>query len=259
MPELTRRQVAQGAAWSVPAILFAQAAPAVAASCRPTSYTLSWGGSNTSLVTSADGLKATATVADPDGSGPAPAIQLSMAASYVGGMHVGAENRSDNQNFRVTSSAASGTNEPALRLHQSVTTTSTEGPGRSARGIYTFTFSQPVSNLRFQVMDIDSGRYDFWDGIELSPGFTYTKPAGMNGNGLPPDSSGNAAFYISGSHMPVDNTSGTAGNVVITYPGTLRSFTITFWNGQPQLKHDVDQDQLVHISAMTFTHLPQTC
>jgi hypothetical protein len=251
----TRRTVTRAAAWSVPVIAVASAAPAFAASpCDPrTGQRLDWDGSSVAYTRTSNTVAKA--VLDPDGPGPVPALTLDVTAGYAGNMKSGYENPGTNTphpNFRV-SSPVGGLGVSGLSLWQA--TTSDTPQGRSDRGTYTFTLSRPVSNLQFTITDIDSQSGDFWDVVQLAPGYSVVSQAGTlssDNNGI----GGAQRFYASGQSAPVDNTSGTGGNLTVRYAGPVSVFSITYWNGAASFDTNVDQDQAVYISDLTFDYKP---
>lgn len=248
----TRRSVTRAAAWSVPVIAVATAAPAYAASpCDPrTGAVLDWDGAATTY-TRTSNVASVATF-DPDGSGPVPALRLDVAAAYEGNMRSGYESgATPNPSLRVT--APVGGLGSGISLWQA--TTSATGQGRNDRGAYTFTFSRPVSNLDFTITDIDSQSGDFWDVLQLSAGYTVvSQPSTLSSdnNGI----GGAQRFYATGNSAPVDNATGTGGNLRVRYAGPISTFTITYWNGANTFADNIDTDQTVYVSDLTFDYKP---
>ena len=251
----SRRNVVRGAAWSVPVIAVATAAPAFAASpCDPrTNQVLAWDSTTTTNWTRTNSRSGSASY-DPDGNGAIPALTLSVSTGYTGNMRPGYEfpNNRQNPSLRV-STPVGGLSASGLALYQS--TTSTSPQGRNEIGTYTFTFSRPVTNLRLTLTDIDSAFGDFWDVVELSAGYTVTN----QGSGLVVDNGGPGGtqrFYRNTNNGSVDNETGNAGNLGLQYAGPISTFTVSYWNGASQFSDDVDTDQVVYISDMTFDYKP---
>lgn len=246
----TRRTLTRAAAWSVPAIAVAAAAPAFAASpCDVrVGEVLDWDGSRVAFTRTSTTARA---VLDPDATGPVPSLTLDVVATYSGNMKAGDEAGSNpNPNLRVTSPIG-GLGVSGLSLWQA--TTSASPRGAADQGTYTFTFSRPVSNLVFTVTDIDSQGGDFWDVLRLSPGYVVenrpnTVASDKNG--------GSERFYASTSSAPADNASGSGGNLRVRYPGPVSTFTISYYNGAASFQAGVDNDQAIYVSDMTFDYKP---
>ena len=248
----SRRTVARAAAWTVPVVAVATAAPAYAASpCdRRFNANFDWDGpSNTFTRTS--GTSATATY-DPDGaSGPVPALTLTAAASYVGNMRSGAEfSGNGNSNFTIATQVG-GLGVSGLQLEQS--TTSSSPQGYNDRGTYTFTFSRPVSNLQFTITDIDSQSDDFLDLLVPSPGYTEVSrsPAVQAGT-----SNGTRFYYQQYTSNPINNTTGSGGNLTLRYAGPLTSFSITYSNYSSSYVSNIDTNQAIYLTDLRFDYTP---
>lgn len=252
----SRRTLVRGAAWTVPVVAVATAAPAFAASpCDPlVNQTIDWDAPATTTWSRTNSNSGTASY-DPDGAtGEIPSLSMTVAANYSGNMRAGFEFPQGRQNpsLRVTSPIG-GLGVSGLALYQA--TTSTNPQGRNEMGSYTFTFSRPVTNLRLTLTDIDSAFGDFWDVVELSPGYTVTS----QGSGLVADNGGpnnGQRFYRNTNNGPVDNETGNAGNLGLRYAGPISTFTVSYWNGASQFSDGVDTDQVVYISDLTFDYKP---
>lgn len=246
----TRRSVTRAAAWSVPVIAAATAAPAYAASpCDPrTNQRLDWDGSNVAFSRSSD-VAARATFTPAVG---VPVLTLDVAAAYTGLMRSGYEAPGNRQN-------------PSLRLATNVGNLGRSGISlwqastRSAPaftsdlGAYTFTFSRPVSNLRFTITDVDSATGDFRDALTLSSGYSVTHPATITRA----SAQGIGEYFIAtGENTPTDNTTGSAGNLTVTYAGPISSFTVTYGNAASSFNNNLDQDQTIYVSDLTFDYKP---
>ena len=247
----TRRTLVRTAAWSVPVVSMASMAPAFASSpCDPlTDQVLDWDGTKT-VYTRSSPVSASA-MFDPDGVGPIPILSLTIAASYSGKMQAGSE--TSNANALQVAPSIGGLGVSGLGLEQA--TLSKTPQGRSDSGTYTFTFTRPVTNLRFTYTDIDSASGDFWDYLEPSPGFSVVSQGGgvatdFNGTG------GAQRFFGKTSSAAVDNTTGSSGNLALSYAGPVSSFSLTYWNGAASFANKVDSNQIVYISDMTFDYDP---
>lgn len=249
----TRRSVAAGLAWAVPVIAVGAAAPKAAASpCAPQAYLLDWGGTRTTY-TRNSATSGTAAV-DPDGAGPIAPVTMSIASVFTGPMQAGSETGANN-NIRVSTTGVGGTGQVGLMFHQTLNgSLQATPPQRAARQAITFTFSEPVTGLSFTVTDIDSNQGDFNDRIELSGAFTYaianTTRLGGAGTQASP-------FAPTSTNFPVADTQN-AGNVTITYPGTITTFTITYWNAVTSYS-GVDRDQGVYLTDFSFSVVRNTC
>lgn len=256
----TRRTLTRSAAWSVPVVAVAAAAPAFAASpCDPrVGQVLDWDGSNVTYTrTSATVAKA---VLDPDGTGPVPTLTLDVTASYTGNMLPGSENGDTSQTL-TRAAAIGGLGVSGLGLMQATTSAEPNTPAGSTRGYgdrgtYTFTFSRAVSNLVFTLTDIDSAANDFRDALTLSAGYqVLERAAGIQaviGNAATP----NNWFQTADSNAPVNDTTGTNGNLKVSFAGPISTFSITYWNRQSAYDPAIDTNQRVFVSDMTFDYTP---
>lgn len=246
----SRRNVVRGAAWSVPVIAVATAAPAFAASpCDArVGQVFDWDGANTTYSRANDRRSAAASV-DPDLGGPIPALNLDITTSYAGNMKPGTE-AGFGTAFTVASSVG-GLGVSGLALVQA--TTSTSAVGRPDRGTYTFTFSRPVTNLVFTVTDIDSLSGDFRDVLEPSPGFTVES----TGSAITTDfggPNGTQRFYSTTGNAALNDTTADQGNVRLKYAGPISVISLTYWNAQTS--YTVDTSQGIFVSDMTFDYKP---
>ncbi|MBM6398977.1 hypothetical protein [Phycicoccus sonneratiae] len=251
----SRRAVAGGLAWAVPVIAVGAAAPRAAASpCNPQSYTIGWNGAGGTSYSRTGNQSGTATT-DPDGAGPIAPVTLSMTSTLSGRMATGNESGTTNQNFRVSSAEVGGLGVPGLQLEQTVTGTRRSEPGRDALQTVTFVFSEPVVGLTFTLTDIDALDGDFIDMVELSGAFTVTHVTNRTtGAGTTASPLRNTA------NGDVANTSN-LGNVRITYPGAITSFTLTYWNNATffSTQNGADRNQIVSIGPMTFNVIRTNC
>ena len=107
-----------------------------------------------------------------------------------------------------------------------------------------------MRNLTFGITDIDSTAGDFRDAVELTPGFAWTdRASGVEGTGTTTD-----PFKSNQADIPANNATGSSGNVTITYPGLMQSFTLTYWNIQSEFT--TDTDQAAFITDMSFDYSP---
>src|SRR6476660_8886973 len=249
-PRPTRRTVTRAAAWTVPVIAVAATAPAYAASpCNPrANQVLDWNGSNVSFQrTSSVAAKTTLTPAP-----NVPLLTVDIAASYTGNMKAGYENPGNRQNPSLRVSPNVGNlGVSGVSLWQA-TTSATPAPTADI-GSYTFTFSREVTNLRFTITDGDSSTGDFRDALTLGGAYLASHPATITRTSAP----GVGEYFIATSeNSPTDNTTGAAGNLTVTYPGPLSSFTIAYSNSASTYNNQLDQDQTIYVSDLTFDYKP---
>ncbi len=239
----TRRTVTRVAAWSVPVIAVATTAPAYAASCASVRATTS----HITAVNRVSSVEWNATF-DVDGNGPLPGNVMTAKATYDSGMNVRNDGpNGTNDNFTVAGSVG-GLNTSGLVMAQRATTSSPSG----ALGHYLFSFSKPVSNLSFTLTDIDSTTGDFWDSVWLTGSFTSSnKASGLQGVGTSA-----SPFKQVGGNSAVDNSSGSGGNVTISYPGPISSFQINYSNVATSFSSRLDPDQVVTIANIAFDFQP---
>lgn len=250
----SRRSVTRAAAWTVPVIAVAAAAPAYAASCALRKVTVA----NVTAFNRASATSWTATF-DPDGNGPLPSNVLTVRATYDTGRNgqsmsvrndAGTAAGGVNDNFTIQPQVG-GLGTYGLVLAQRPTQDTPPAP-LDAFGHYRFSFTRPVSNLTFTLTDIDSASDDFLDSVVLSPGFTYAPlPATMQGVGTLAN-----PFRPKSVNSPIDNTNSSAGNVTITYAGPISSFTVDYKNAATSFATRVDQDQVVTIANFAFDYRP---
>ena len=243
----------------MPVIAVAATAPAYAASpCNArVGQVLDWNGNNVTF--SRTGTTARA-VLDPDGGGPVPSLTLDVSSSYEGNMRAGTESGDTSQNM-TRFAAVGGLGVSGLGLMQATTSPSPNTPtgatrGYGDRGTYTFTFSRAVSNLVFTITDVDSAANDFRDALVISGGYVVQEQAlGIstvnNSNQTP-----NNWFQTSDNDAPVDDTTGSGGNLRIKFAGPISVFSITYWNRQSAYDSQIDTNQRIFVSDMTFDYKP---
>jgi hypothetical protein len=212
-PMIGRRAIARGAAWSVPVVALAVAAPASAAtsggggSCTPTAGSLLW--RNQSLPRRAKNLFGTA-------------LQTSIAGVTL---TVTASGDTGATNNGVPSSGPIGGATSLLLLHSENYVTNTTQT-------VTLTFSKPVQNLQLSLLDIDSsattdrrGRVTtHWeDVLSVTPTpSSQAKGAGVQGTGT------SAAPWRAINNNNVVSDNQTTGNVALSWAGPLTSVTIVY-------------------------------
>lgn len=248
----SRRTVTRAAAWSVPVVAAAAAAPAYAASCAPVRMTVA---NVVYAATQRVSAVRWTTTFDPDGSGSKPNNVLTVEATYDNDMKVrndaGTTSGGANDNFTIQQAVgALGTYGLVMAQRPSLDTPTAP---LNADGHYKFTFTRAVSNLTFTLTDIDSAAGDFLDSVVLTSGFTFVIPGTSTLQG-----EGTVAkpFRPKSTNTPIDNTNSSAGNVTITYPGPITTFTVDYRNAASSFAANVDQDQVVTISNFAFDYRP---
>jgi hypothetical protein len=226
----TRRTLVRSAAWSVPVVSLAAAAPAFAASCA-TSYAfrLDWGTTPYSKNTSTN--IGSATVAGPAGSVP---ISVNFASTFSN-----TPDRRATDNLTVPSATNIGGTGPGERglliSHSSV------GNTRDTRQTVVISFTRPVTELAFKITDVDSVNNSWFDRVELSGprngtyNSTYVTGNGTNGN----------AWRPTAETSPVDITSPN-GNVSVLYTAAVSTITLEFYSTES------GSNQLIRLTDLTF-------
>lgn len=191
----------RGAAWSIPVVSLAVAAPAMAASgCKMTTGQLNWdvfaSGSNQTG-------KALATTG-----GTGVTVTVSMAGA------TGADN-----NGEVTSTTTGGLSK-VLRFYDLNNSPNTQQ-------VVTLTFSKPIQNLSFSLLDVDSARSRNQAAYEdlviiNTPGWTATKHSNVIGSGTAA-----APYRAVNLNSPVDGSS-SASNVDLSWTGPISSVSFIY-------------------------------
>ncbi|MGM0781025.1 MAG: hypothetical protein ACQEUF_04100 [Actinomycetota bacterium] len=259
----TRRAVVAGLAWSAPAVVVAASAPAFAVSPRCLKpATVIW---NSTSYQRSSGTQGTYTVADPDGTaGPLKGMTITVANTFTGGntylsqqfLPTGATTRPSLNLTAYTRNPSVGGASGPLALHQAPkeNTAKSDRLTDANKTITTFTFSQPVTSLSFSITDIDSAASDFRDAVALVSATPYTatirNTATVTGNGTL-----NTPWRAVSSTAPVPDSS-TDGTVDVRFAGTVKEFTIHYWNiaSASQSSSTVDGDQAVFISNLQLTY-----
>lgn len=255
----TRRTLVRGAAWSVPAISIAAAAPAFAASpCDLRTYTLDWDGGNATTGTTAwaraSYQSGKATVNAPTGSGSA-SIGVQFSSVWINESGGQARDRRDPAaNLTISAETNVGGLNKGRGLY--IRHESPLDSGRSRRQQITIAFDRPVTGLNFSMSDIDSSWGNYYDRVELSAvsssgaavAYTSTPVSTVTGAGTaanPFRQTSNDATY------DPDRTGGNVGIAftdagAITTTGSVSSMTLVFWNSAG------DGQQAVYLSDFTF-------
>lgn len=255
LPTPTRRTLVRNAAWTVPIVSMAVAAPSFGASPCATryDYTISW---PTGYVRNS-ATSGTVTL-----TGPAGTSSLTMTLASVS---VGANVPDPTRNLQVpanttppastildpvVSNLGGRTGERGVRLHHQ-----TSAGTRDARQELTITFSRPVADLGFWITDIDTiTSSPFSDRVELigrnAAGgvVAYTPgPDGVLGTGAFGDA------WRRTADLNVDENSAGA-QVRVDFPQTsttatdVKSMQLTYWNATGGTQY-----HRIFIGRMTFT------
>ena len=217
--QVGRRAVARGAAWSIPVVSLAMAAPAMAVSgCKMTTGALSWDvfGNGTkqtgkALATTLTGVTVTVSVSGDTGAA---------------------------DNGEVTSTTTGGLSK-VLRFYDL-------NNKKNTSQTVTLTFSKPVQNLSFSLLDVDSqsgtplNAYEDLVVINTAGG-TAHKHSNVKGSGTAAD-----PYRGKTTNSPVAGTSADS-NVDLSWTGPVSSVSFTY-------KQDgtVNGTPFIGISDLTF-------
>lgn len=277
---ITRRSVAQGLAWSAPAVALAAAAPAHAASCTPVTRSIDWASSAYKPPTNPrgnDSKTATYTWPDPDGPGRGEALTLTITQSFGSNTRPGSQvyngmNKGTitNYNFNLLPSTTNGgaaatvggTGLRGLTIHKSPIRDDRRSnePKDVNRAITTFTFSHPVTSLSFTITDVDSDDA-FRDAVALTSPTPYTAQLPPGGRFTPGPLTGSGTltnpWTTRGENMgDVDNWTGTDGNITITFTQPVTTFSIHYWDLRTGTQ-SIDQHQRIYLAGFqNFSYAP---
>lgn len=120
------------------------------------------------------------------------------------------------------------------------------------KSVTTFTFSETVTNLSFQIMDIDSVDRDFYDAVALSSASPWTGTR-VNATQLQGTGTTSSPWRPWNYAQAVDDQTGTAGNVRVNFP-TVTSFDLHYWNISDGWSTTLDGDQRIFLSDFTLTY-----
>jgi hypothetical protein len=220
-PMIGRRAITRGAAWSVPVVALAVAAPAAAAtSTNCTMGTLSWD----TLRNGATGLGTFVTTIN----------GLTATISATGA--TGATN-----NARVTKTDTGGLSR-VLRFYD------LDNVANTSQTI-TITFNKQVRNLSFSFLDVDSaisgGNRSYEDLVWITNPTTWSGTVHKNVIG---SGTSAAPYRAKNTNSPVDGDSADS-NVDLTFVGPLT--TVSFVYGQDG---SVNGDPFIGISDLTFQY-----
>lgn len=226
--QVGRRTLTRGAAWSVPVVTLAMAAPANAATsgpCKPTPGMLSW-----------SALKAK------EGSDQRnKALATTVAGVTVTVSTSGADSEPDNGIY--TAGPIGGASGLMLFHAPNHTTNTTQ--------TITLKFSAPVTNVSFSLLDVDSSQtkskhntVDHWqDLVAVGPtGFTGAKNSNVTGSGTT-----GAPYRAINQNSPIPD-GGTASNVKLSWTASLDTVTLVYSQDGSQ-----DGSPKVGISDISFT------
>jgi hypothetical protein len=210
-PLIGRRAVARGAAWSVPVVALAVAAPASAAASHGGGCTITTG----SLVWKSQKL------AHQQANLFAQALQTSVAAVTL---TVTATGDTGAANNGVPSTGPIGGATSLLLLH------SVNGKSNTTQTI-TLKFSAKVQNLQLTILDVDSSqtvsrgsKTNHWqDKISILPApSSQTRGSGVQGSGT------SVAPWRAVSADNVVSDTQTTGNIRLSWAGALDTITIVY-------------------------------
>lgn len=240
VPAPSRRGLLTAAAWTVPTVVVASAAPAYAtsnAACVTATYSVPWTRANypapiTSVQTS--GIPA---------AGPVVALSLS---SVFKGMVAFRDDRDRSANLTVSEYKVGGLNDEGLTIQQQLPV----GVSSTSRARYQevcLNFTHPVKGLSFTITDIDGTSGQYRDQIVLSPPPLPIQHMGTTGEAteskpLMSKTNSNVGVKVSGR------------NARVSYPADeeLSAVTLTFWNGDAGKNLRNRGQQVIFITDMTF-------
>jgi hypothetical protein len=199
-PMIGRRAVARGAAWSVPVVALAVAAPASAATstCHVQTGKLDWDlfANNSNQL----GKVLTTTISG-------VTVTITVSGDFASG------------NGNVVSTTTGGQSKVMRFLDQ-------ENKKNTSQTI-TITFSKQVQNVQFSLLDVDSasgiGGNAYEDLVVVNtPGWTGTKHSNVKGSGTSSD-----PYRGKTKNSPIDGTSSNS-NVDLSWTGKRSSVSFTY-------------------------------
>lgn len=257
--QVSRRTLVRGAAWSVPVVSIAAAAPAFAASpCDSIPGVIDW--AVTGRYSRVSASVATYTIPDPDGAGPGQPLVLTITNTFLGSnTKLGFENSNNGNDNLRTFNNVGGSTATSLCLHQAPVRESDmvgTWTGDTNKSVTNFSFSRAVTGLTFTLRDIDSANGDFLDGIAIT-GAAFT-PSIINSAFVQGTATTTDPLRAANDNTAVgDNSSN--GNVNISMP-TVTSFDLHYWNLESTASdswwNNIDQDQKVFLSSFDFSYKP---
>ena len=87
-------------------------------------------------------------------------------------------------------------------------------------------------------------------------GAAYTVTSKSTGVVTTTDSQGREYFYQNSWTNPSDNADGNGGNLALRLAGPLTQFQIVYSNYARSFDNNLDQDQAIYVSDMTFDYKP---
>lgn len=252
--QASRRTIVRGAAWSVPVVAAATAAPAYAASpCDAITRTMDWG--NTTQYSRASATNASYVVPDPDGSGPGQALTLTISNTFLGSnTMLRFQTSTATDNLRTVANVG-GSSATSLTLHQSPRRDADKvatWTGTTNKSVWRFEFSRTVASLSFTLRDIDSSPADFLDAVAVVGG--GATGAIVNTSRVTGTGSLSSPWRSSGTNLPAGDTS-TAGNVNVSL-SNVDFFELHYWNISDTSDSQIDGDQKVFLSAFNVNYKP---
>lgn len=224
---ISRRRVVAGAAWTVPTLTIASAAPAFAASCAASTFTAD--------LTSAGYNAATGVYTWGTGCcGSSTPITMSLT-SAASGATVGSST------FNLTDDQVGGTGQPGIILQAAYPPANWNGYAD-----FTMTFNTTVSDLQFTLTDIDGNQAkDNNERVVLSPGgfSVVSRGSRVSGNGTAAN-----PFTQSGPkpYDDLNNVTSSAGNVTVSF-ASASSATIRFY------LNDADNNHAIYLTEISFS------
>lgn len=255
----SRRTVVRGAAWSVPVVAAATAAPAFAASCHdPASVDYTWNvnryyRANRQTVDRGYGYVRTDSAnaayfgQDPDGAGSQLATNVTISVAY------GSNVQADVDQLFASDINVGGTGAPGLTLHQTPRNTANMSSSltNANKSVVTFAFSRVISELTFTMTDIDSASGDFRDAVGIS-GATISSYSIQNTAQVGGVGSVTNPFAVIPTNSAIDNASGNGGNVTVTLTN-VSTFDLHYWNVQPPSSGGGDQKVYLTNFSLKYT------
>lgn len=255
----SRRNVVRGAAWSVPVVAVATAAPAFAASpCSDTySYAVVWN----------DPTRTTyVPPSAPTGTGTKTGTATAIAPAGSGASNVGVLFQSTTQGTvtrTATNLTVGGTNVGGLGGSALQLTHSNIQVGRGNRQELFISFDRPVSNLAFSIADIDSSfnaqsnTANWYDQVELTgttggipdvaASFTQSPAATTSDTSVVVWGAGSSTSPWRPRNGNINVGAGSnAGNKRVTFTTPVKSLTLVYWNSAG------NQNQVIAVTDFTF-------
>lgn len=219
----SRRTVVRGAAWTVPVVAAATAAPAFATSaCADGVYEIRWANMNSSKVVT--GVR---TSTSGEGAVFNSALTVTVTSTFGGSMAAGSA-PDGASNLGISPFNVGGTGARGLTIMQRSTTTSFSTPRSGNFQTVTLKFNRPVWGLKYTITDIDSASGQYQDRIVVSGSPAYLRQPLVTGAG-----SSETPFAPTTTNNAVNPETGTGGNVAVDYGSYVGdTYTLTYWNDQ---------------------------